>query len=113
PTPTVTPTPTAVIQLTPTTVELKTTGHTKAIKVLAVKGGMPVMGPITVSLGQSGTLFAITKNKCATLAMLKTGHKCRIYVKAFPGAGGLSSSLAVSAANAASQTAVLQAMPPK
>ncbi|HLW71714.1 MAG TPA: choice-of-anchor tandem repeat GloVer-containing protein [Candidatus Binataceae bacterium] len=113
PTPTLTPTatPTAMIELTPTTVELKTTGHRKAIKVKAVKGGMSVLGPITVSLDQP-SLFEITKNKCATLTILKPNHKCKVYVAAYAGAGGQSASIAVSAANAAQQTAVLSASAP-
>jgi hypothetical protein len=108
-----TPTPTAIIELAPTTLKLKPTGRTKSVQVKATKKGGEVLGPIKVSLGQSQNLFVITDNKCETVTSLKPGHSCKVVVAAFASAAGLNGSLAVGAANADIQTATLQASMPK
>jgi hypothetical protein len=66
-----------------------------------------VLGPITVSIQQSGHLFEIRQNKCASLMILKPGHTCAVAFAASANAAGARRRVIVGAANAVDQTAVL------
>ena len=108
PTPTPSPTPTAVIGLKPTTLNLVPAGPTQTLKV-APKGTVALLGPIVVAINQSGSLFAIRVNKCTNVMILKPGQVCEAAFAASSRASGKSAVVTVGAANAANQTATLQA----